>query len=614
MKDKICLIGLFEHSQDVKDKISFDTSNYTLEKNILFYDYDFAKTNEVQLFVKGLIYNSDELKKELKLSSKNNAELLLEIFLKYEIEGFKKLNGQFSILIKKADETIIVRDRHGEGPTVFYSDDFYADSISGVLSFNDFSVKPNFTSLDTFLRISYIPSPLTAFDGLKKLAPGNVLRKNANSFNVFSLFDYDDFISNEVLKIDEKEAIEEYERLLQLSIKRRIGNADTVGALLSGGYDSGGNIAVLREIFSGEIKSYSIGFKDNALSEHPYAEMMANAFNAKHSLYLMDGSEIEYLPEIIASLGDPFSESGFMLNYSAMKFVADEKLPVVIGGDGNDQLFGTAAKELALNYLSSKYGAKVFQKIFSGISGNKYFDNDNLQFRLRFHNEKILNIMKPDNFGFNSHLMKDIFDLDKNTEHPYFKTIPKKYVGFKEFFDQHNYYQDIRQNINEVILFKASKLASLFDVNLAFTYIDTEIYNFLKKLPLHLKVKGKVKDYAKGRGISKFLLKSVAKPKLPKEVTERKKQGGFSPLAIFFDDKNRSNQIFNYLQNSDFVKQNADKEKLNLFINKYKSLGSNSSYWFWYKQVKANQLFNLLETALWWDIFINNKKGKLSEF
>ena len=47
----------------------------------------------------------------------------------------------------------------------------------------------------------------------------------------------------------------------------------------------------------------------------------------------------------------------------------------------------------------------------------------------------------------------------------------------------------------------------------------------------------------KGKGITKYIHKLLVKPKLPPEVTNRPKQGGFSPLEIFFNDKAGSEGI-----------------------------------------------------------------------
>jgi asparagine synthase (glutamine-hydrolysing) len=102
---------------------------------------------------------------------------------------------------------------------------------------------------------------------------------------------------------------------------------------------------------------------------------------------------------------------------------------------------------------------------------------------------------------------------------------------------------------------------------------------------------------------------------LPDAVTNRPKQGGFSPLEIFFNNQQRREKIYRYIRNSAFAKSLKNADYLNQFFNQYETLSTGKGYWFWYKQVKSNQMLNLLIITLWWDKNIEGKKtGKLSDY
>jgi asparagine synthase (glutamine-hydrolysing) len=574
--------------------------------------YEEFSKNGIKLIFGGLIYNKEELAGGK--TEKSIPEILLDNFLKESYKSFRKINGKATIIIRQDDVYTVFRDHWGEGPLFFYTTGFFADTLPGIMQTAGIQPVVNKVSLKSFMLYGFIPAPLTIVEGVSKLPAGYVLIHSAEEQKLINLYDYKEFKSD-TLKITMDEAVEEYGRLLQQSIRRRIGGYDKVGALLSGGYDSGGNIAVLREVFDGKIQSYSIGFRDNPFSELPYAKMMADKFGSKHFEYLMDNKDIDNLPEAIKAFGEPFSESGFMLNNAAMRFVKDENLPVIIGGDGNDQMIGTTGKELALHFLIRKKGLGFMQKLFDKIADNPFFDKDNILFKVRFHNKKILNVMRPDNFGFNNHLMNSVFRLGNVAEHPVFAAIPKGYKDFEDFHDLHNFYLDIRHSINEVILNKASRLSAFYGVNLGFTYIDKDIYDFIKKLPLSIRLKGNVDEVAKGKGVTKYIHKVYTKPKLPKEVTERKKQGGFSPLAIFFGDAALRKSVYDYISGSGFAAEFLKPKGLNKFFDSYEKNAIGNGYWFWYKQLKSNQLMNLLIMTLWWDIYINNKDYKtLNEY
>jgi asparagine synthase (glutamine-hydrolysing) len=138
--------------------------------------------------------------------------------------------------------------------------------------------------------------------------------------------------------------------------------------------------------------------------------------------------------------------------------------------------------------------------------------------------------------------------------------------------------------------------------------MSTGLYQWIEQLPRNLKCKGSVKDLAKGRGTSKFLHKNYLKDKLPKAITQRKKQGGFAPLSLFFKDEVQRKKIFNYIEHSDAVKTLFMPGKISNFLNQYQNQTNTPAYWFWYQQLNAFQLFNILVLCVWWEIFINRKQ------
>lgn len=610
MSDSI-LYGYFDKSTHIKEHLKIEINQCEF-KHLHFQNFEtFEKKDELLLF-SGELYNKAELKEFLGANSNKTSEILYQLFSKENYQGFRRINGKFLIIIQSETDTIVARDRYGQGPLFYYNNDCFTNLFWQLQSFKDIDFIPDITAIGNYLMYSYIPSPLTSIKNIRKLAGGDVLKKKGSDFKTEQLFSFEDFTS-ERIKIDEKEALEEYDRLFKKSIQRRISGHDTVGALLSGGYDSGGNISTIPEVFNGKIKTYSIGFKDNPFSELPYAKMMAEKFGAEHFEYIMDGSETEDLPYLVRNMGDPFSESGWMLNNSAMKLVHDKELPVVLGGDGSDQLFTAALREVAYRYKFKKKMLAPVQRTFASCTENAFFEKDNIFFKARFHNDKILNILAPDHFGFRKYQTEKLLGQTFHT-HPTLDAIPKKFSSFDELFNTRNYYIDIQQNSTEVILYKASRISQMYGVNLAFTYIDEDVIKFVKSLPRQLKAKGNIDELAAGKGVSKYLLKAMIKPKLPDEVTSRKKQGGFSPLQIFFQNDQRRNKMYEFILSSKISDHFISKKQVQNFFKSYNT-STKSEYWFWYKQTMANRLINLLVLTLWWEIFMeNNYKTKLSDY
>jgi asparagine synthase (glutamine-hydrolysing) len=597
-------LGIFDNNIRFNEGFTNPEINLS-EKESVFVSKDIQviKEENTTVYFSGEIYNMEGKNEE-------KGSRILRNYLHQGIESFKNYDGEFTLIIKKPNETIIFRDRHGAGPQVFYSQQYFTSFLKNFLTTKGFQPEPNNEALFTFLSIGYIPSPMCSLKGISKIPGGHVLKVKNGEQKLESLFTWEDFKSScsNPRNISVEDATTEYEQLHKKSILNRVKGKKTVGLLLSGGYDSGGNIAGLREVYNGDALSYSIGFKDNPWTELPLAKILSERFGTTHYEYEIDGTEIRELPDIVDYLGDPFQEGGLMLNYVAMKLIGDNKPEVILGGDGNDQHFGTAGKELALHYSYKQKGFQPFQKLFQSAGKMGLFDNDNILFRMQFHNEKILNIQKSDNFGFKQlELQKLVKDRSAIAPHKYLESVPKQFANFDDFYFVHNYFGDIKQVINEVILFKASKMSSMLGNSLTFPYMSTEIYEFLKQMPRGHKCKGTLEEISKGKGTTKFLHKNYLKPKLPTEITNRKKQGGFAPLPIFFKDDSQRKKLSDFILASDAVKALFSEKYLHEFFKSYNETAVPDGYWFWYKQVKAFQFFNLLVLVIWWEIFINKK-------
>jgi asparagine synthase (glutamine-hydrolysing) len=595
--------GLFDTNKKISKYLNQFPPDF-LTNNAFEYSADgqIAELNSHTLLFFGNVHNFDH--------TYDVPQNILRNYLDKGIESFKSLDGEFTFCIQNKNETLIHRDRHGAGLQVYYNEFAFSSFLKNFLNFKNFVSEPNKEALFTFLSIGYIPSPMCSLKGVSKIPAGHILTVKNGEQKLETLFSWENFKNTctNPRNISVEEATAEYEQLHKKSILDRVKGKKKVGLLLSGGYDSGGNIAGLREVYTGEALSYSIGFKDNPWSELPLAKILSERYGTTHFEYEINGTEIKELPDIIDYLGDPFQEGGLMLNYAAMKLIGENKPEVILGGDGNDQHFGTAGKELALHYSNMQKGLLLFQKVFQSSGKLGFFDKDNILFRMQFHNEKILNILKSDNFGFKKHELKKLVkDKSSILPHKYFESVPKQFSGFDEFYFVHNYFGDINQVINEVILFKASKMSSMFGNTLSFPYMSTDIYEFLKNMPRGYKCNGTLNEIAKGKGISKFLHKNYLKPKLPTEITDRKKQGGFAPLPIFFSNNIQRKKLQDFILNSNATNELFSENFLIKFFKNYDSNVEKGGYWFWYKQVKAFQFFNLLAISVWWEIFINKK-------
>lgn len=591
--------GSFESNIKLTRK-SADDKQY---KNLIVSgQHDYIETDWGFMVFDGELYSEDSINMPF-------TDILLKQIQEKGIESVGELPGKFIAIILHNDKLFIFRDLTGLQSSVYYNAKLYSNSIEMIQESGIFNCEPDKSSFSMFLKNGFIPSPYTPFKNLRKLSPFQFLEYSKGRLSIHDMLKYENYLqtaSTSTLSADE--AAEKYEQLHEKSIRNRIQNKKNIAVLLSGGYDSGGNLSALRKIYKGEINAYSVGFNDSDWSELPLAAIMAEKFGVKLTQIILDGSEIEDLPIIISAFEEPFFENGLFVNYKIAAGIDPGKTDILIGGDGNDQVFGTSGREIALYYLSGKTGFRLVQKLLRPLL-NKL---PRLS-RLTFHNESVLNALESQHFGFSDREIKSLF-----AEQPAKTFSTEAKVGnvtFDQLYLWRNYHTDIKNTCLQVIGHKAARLTSSRNLNIALPYLDNQILQFLNSLPVIYKINGSLKDLILGKGKSKYILKKYLHDKLPSAITNRKKQGGFAPLGIFLKDTPLRNNIYQ------FVKQTLEKtgffnmNYLQTQLSQIEKTISNQDEWFWQKQKQESRLMFLLVLSLWWNYYMEkNKNAFLSEY
>src|SRR5438132_6182826 len=146
-------------------------------------------------------------------------------------------------------------------------------------------------ALNLFLRFRYTPSPLTIFQGIRKLAPGTMLIVEGGQYREERWYNYTPtpFSSPK----EDEEATHELLELYRAAVRRHLLSDVPVGILLSGGLDSGLLLALMNEQ-GGPWPAYTIGygeaFADDELAD---AAETAAILGARHITVKLDQAEFE---------------------------------------------------------------------------------------------------------------------------------------------------------------------------------------------------------------------------------------------------------------------------------------------------------------------------------
>ena len=137
------------------------------------------------LVFNGEIYNFASLRSELQrkghtLRTHSDTEVILHLYEEYGTGCLDHLRGMFAFALWDARRRRLfaARDRIGKKP-FFYAQTpsalTFGSSVATLLADPALEVAPNLAAIDQYLRRQYVPSPLTAFEGISKLPAAHYL-------------------------------------------------------------------------------------------------------------------------------------------------------------------------------------------------------------------------------------------------------------------------------------------------------------------------------------------------------------------------------------------------------------------------------------------------------
>ncbi|MFC1864144.1 asparagine synthetase B family protein [Thermodesulfobacteriota bacterium] len=573
-----------------------------------------AKSADSKTFclIHGEYHNFNDLSQQL---SNGDLDLALELYKQKGFQFAKNLNGLFcmAILDEQEKSLFLFNDRFGMAHQVYWTivDGrlCFATHLKTLLAYPGIERELDYEGLNLFLKYSYIPSPWTIFKGIRKLPPGHALVFRDGMVDVNS---YWEFKEPEHTSEDLQQAVSSYKKLLKESISRRVLTNDDVGILLSGGLDSSANVALAAQCTEKRLKTFSIGFEDEAFDERPYARIVANKYDTEHFEYIITGDEIEDLPKLIWNLEEPYFEFGFFLTYLGLAS-AQKEVKIILGGEGADQMFGTGGfvggRPVALRQLLLKsYLLKPATGIRQMLKGRYFYDNDNLAFKLRLLLGRITDLNDWYFYGY------DGYELNQLHNDPALAVLPDifneqssgKTSSFEELYCETQINQDLKHYVNENVMVKSGRMADMLGLTLRESYLDIRVADFLTSLDYNLKRKGDLIDHLKGNFKTKFLHRKAMEGLLPTDIMSKPKQGGFVPVMIFLKDKQLRQRIYHHLLNSEIIKELFNNKYISDIFQNYESLQGKDIYWHNFYNSKANRILFLLTFEIWHHFYIEN--------
>jgi asparagine synthase (glutamine-hydrolysing) len=306
----------------------------------------FNEDGSIAVVLNGEIYNFEELRRRLlrdghRLATKGDTEVIAHLYEEHGARCLSQLHGMFSFALwdSRRRRLLIARDRLGKKPLFYSLRDgvlSFASELNALLQDPTVPREIDPDAVDAFLAYGYIPAPLSIFRGVRKLPPAHflVFENGSPTLERYWRLDYAakrDFT-------DPRELDEEIYSSLRAAVARRLTADVPVGAFLSGGIDSSAVVAAMAEQSPEPVRTFSIGFPDEAFNELPRARLVAERFSTEHHELVVEPDAVELLPKIARQYGEPFGDHSALPCFYLAE-LAREHVTVALNGDGGDESF-----------------------------------------------------------------------------------------------------------------------------------------------------------------------------------------------------------------------------------------------------------------------------------
>jgi asparagine synthase (glutamine-hydrolysing) len=509
-------------------------------------------TDRVWLVFNGEIYNHAELRQGLEqrghvYASRTDSETILHLYEERGLDFVSEIEGDYAIALWDADRErlVLTRDRAGVKPLYFYQRDgrfIFASEIKGILEHPAVSRAVNEAALYHYLTFVTTPAPLTLFEGVQKLPAGHMLTIDRGGETRITQY-WDALPPESAIARTEADHQQNILDLLRASIKKRMMADVPFGVFLSGGVDSSANVALMSELMTQPVRTFTVGFHDSEeLNELESARAISKRFGTNHHEVMIGRDEMmKFLPELVFHQDEPIADPVCVPLYYVSKLARSTGTIVVQVGEGSDEIFagydwfGTYLRiqerfwrhaertplfaRRAAAALAQPLVQKTLKKRMASELVRRMGANEELFWggAVVFDETMKPNVLSPE--------MRAHYDGLSTHEvvRQYTDTIAK--ARPKSDYAARMAYLELKLRLPELLLMRVDKITMATSVEARVPFLDHHLIEYAMSLPRSLKVK---------RGTGKHILKRALEAVLPAEVLYKPKRGFGAPVREWF--------------------------------------------------------------------------------
>tara|TARA_Y100000590_G_scaffold469896_1_gene660482 strand:- start:297 stop:2126 length:1830 start_codon:yes stop_codon:yes gene_type:complete len=388
------------------------------------------KRTGVTIIYNGEVYNFLELQDLLNIENKisNDTKVLIKLYLKFGIDFVDKISGMFAFAIwdPRINSLYLVRDRFGIKPLYVHKNNNKVIFGSEIKALNILGAerKVNYQTVKNYLNNGILEDNASSFfEKIDPVKPGTIEKFTNNNCEVITYWNIKNNFSNNLYKsISEEETNQYVSEILNKTIKQHLISDVKVGITLSSGVDSQILLKYISQNINSDINAFTYGYDEKEYDES--SSINLNYENLKINHYISKINHTSMLPlleESINYFDSPLGGLGTLSLYDLMKTVKNNDTPVVLSGEGADEVFA-GYKYYFYAYLKFLLKNNQNNKIIHEINYWKELTGEDLSNKIDnkdYLDKKIFGSKAPDgtileNADLEGDFLKDFKNNDKN--------------------------------------------------------------------------------------------------------------------------------------------------------------------------------------------------------
>ena len=337
----------------------------------------------------GEIYNYVELKEELekkgyKFLTMSDTEVLINAYVEWGEDCFKRLNGTWALSIydAKKHKLLLSRDRIGKSPlyyTIRNNTLYWSSEIKSLLyacGTDAFTV--NDQAIYDFISRGWRDLDNSTFWNDIHTFPAATYAWVDESLNfqehTYWTIPTERLQSSEITLEDAKI---QFRNLLIDALDIRLRSDIPVGFALSGGMDSSSLLAIYAQVLKKHTISFTVKFTQKGTNEEPFARMVAERCGKFVDYRVIEpvlGDFWKDANDYIWLVEEPFHSPNVHVEQLLQKKLKSEGFGVMINGNGGDELlagYDYIYLSPYLNYLLRNNKLLFIKEVFSWIGKNR---------------------------------------------------------------------------------------------------------------------------------------------------------------------------------------------------------------------------------------------------